>query len=328
MTKTFKLFTFFLLGTFFLSSCSDDDKNDNYSYDYNTSGATTLSSQNWETSEVLDEQGLSLNLTDSIVQKYVGYSFYKKDGDFRTVNLDNTNKMYGKWALLDEHKILHLDVYNSFNEVTEKINVQVLSLTDSLFSYRVNYDSSDNSKYLDIRNISTTHAEPKTPAQILAGTSWKTTKIYNIVSFYIDDKKDNPIDPTKLSAEGLRKALDADMLPALNNDSLPQSKYVGDIYYGSVNASNYFETTTIDNVEYYTNGKYSMSEYNDPTVVISQGNWYLSLDGKYRTHNALDSNNTNILSTNVVYVFELTDKKFSYIIADGTDILLVEHDAK
>lgn len=331
-SKLFGLLSAVLFGTLTLASCSDDDNNNSGEPNYNTSGSTILSSHNWVTTEVKDEQGLNLSLDDSIANTYVGYAYYKKDGDFRIVALNNTNKMYGKWALLNNDKTRRLEVYNSFNTIAYTRDVDILTLNDSVFTYRIHYDNADNSKYVDVIHVPTDHAEPKTPAQILAGTSWKTSNIYDIKSFYKgatgSTADNNPIVPSDLNVSGLNQALIMGAIDPLSNDSLPQRNYAGDAYYGNTNAANYFATTTINNVSYFTNGDFSITEYDKPTAIRSQGNWYMSLDGKYRTLNAINTQTGAVAWSRVVYVYVLTPSKFSYIIVDGNEVLLVEHVAK
>lgn len=330
-SKLFGLLGVALFGTLALASCSDDDDNNN-GYNYETSGSVTLSSHNWVTTEVKDEQGLDLDLNDSIANTYVGYAYYKKDGNFRIVALNDANKMYGKWGLINGDKTRRLEVYNSFNDIAYTRDVEVLALNDSVFTYRIHYDAKDNNKYVDVIHVPTTHAEPRTPAQLLAGTAWKTTNIYDVKSFYQgaigSTANNNPVDLNQLNLSGLDKALAANSLQPLNNDSLPQKNYAGDAYYGSVNAANYFATTTINDVTYFTNGDFSITEYDSPTAIRSQGNWYMSLDGKYRTLNAVNATTGVVAWSRVVYVKELTANKFSYIIVDGNEVLLVEHKAK
>ena len=318
--KFFGLFTLTLAGTLAFASCSDDDKDNTYNYE--SPESVTLSSHNWVTTNILDQDSLNVVLTDSLPQTYVGYSYFKSNGDFRIVDLNNNNKMYGQWMLYS-NKNLRLNAFDSFNKVVAEDNREIRVLNDSVLVYRVRYDEKDHSKYLDIKQVPTTHVEPLTPAQVLTSNAqWTTSEIYNISSFYTGTKGDvsnNPIDPSKLDKVALDKSIN-DLTP-LALDTLPQSNYAGDTNYGRTSVSSYFATTTIDNKDYYSNGKFTITEYEDPTKILKQGDWYVSLDGKYRTIHVVDNN--KLTSSLVVSIAELTSTKFVYDVIDGDEVYRV-----
>lgn len=192
--------------------------------------------------------------------------------------------------------------------------------------YRVHYDKTNTKRYFDVKQIATNHSEPLTPAEVFSKSSliWKTSKIYNISSFYTGSKGDvsnNPIDPNKLNKEALD--LTINLLTPLNKDSLPQSKYASDVNYGNQQISSYFGTTKIGNTEYYTNASWGIFKVNSSgsLYIEQQGYYYISLDGKYKTTYIVDNN--KLTSTLVVSIVELSTTKLVYDVIDENEVFRV-----
>lgn len=324
-SKLFGLFALALVGTLSFASCSSDDNND--SYDYKSPSSVVLSSHNWVTTSVLDQDSLNVDLNNSVANVYVGYAYYKKEGDFRIVALNDNNKMYGQWMLINNDKSRRLNVYNSFNEVSYTRDTEILTLNDSVFTYRIHYNNADKSKYFDVKHVPTNHKEPLTPAQVLASTQWVTTNIYDITSFYRgavgSTANNNPITPDSLANNAINAAIE-NGLPKLDTSVAPASNYFGDATYGNPNGGAYFPMNAD---KQYVNGTFVITVKDEPTNVRSKGNWYTSLDGKYRTLYALNDKNEQIWSR-VVSIHELTANKFTYDIVDGSQVLRVEHQPK
>lgn len=321
--KKLNLF-YLLLFVFGLTACSDDDKDDvPYIPKTIAEQKKTLSETAWITTDIRDEKGQKVDpKTNPAANVYVGYAYYKTNDEFRIVDLNNGHKMFGLWDLVakDNKTYRSLTAYKSDNTVAFKRDVEVLTLTNRMFTYRINYDNSDNTKYFDVDHVPTKYAEPKLPAQILAETEWKTTNVYNITAYYSGDvgstANNNPVNPSLVD----ESKVEAANLEPMDNTQAPASGYAGDAFYSYKVSDSYFPKVG-DN---YVNGTFKITEYNALDKVRSFGDWYVSLDAKTRTLYAKNAEGA-IAWSRVVSIHELSPDKFTYDIVHGDVVLRVEH---
>lgn len=288
----------FLIGSV-LFSCSSDD-NSSVPLPKET-GSEILSKHVWQTTEVKDNNGKKLDLNTMPAAMYVGYAYYKTDGTFRIVDLKDQPKMYGEWALSDNDTKRNLVVYKTDNSVAYKRTVDLVALNNSVFTYQI-ADGTNASVIYDVEHKSVTnHAEPKTPAEVLASVDWATTKVLDITN----------------GVEGA---------PELDRTKAPASNYSGDAYYVNNNGNAYFPKTE-DGV--FGNGTFAITAYGDKSAVRSQGDWYVSVDGKERVLTARNAEG-GVAWQRAVPIVELSATKFTYDITvpvEGVDTTLrVEHE--
>lgn len=292
MQKFNKLFLLILTLSFFgFYSCSSDDDNKKD----NRTGSQYLSDKNWITTKVINELGVDVTTTDPAAMNYVGYAYYRTDGTFRIVSLEDAPKMFGLWKLTDNDTKRVLDVYKSDNTIAYTRAVDITELNGSIFTYKIVPNAADISKYYIVEHKPTDHKEPLTPAQILSSVDWwVTTKVWNIT---------NPNAPVEM---------DMTVAPAAN--------YAGNAYYVNLHGSEYFPKQG----DAYVNGTFKITTFDNETV-RSQGDWYVSLDGKTRTLYAKDADG-KLLWNRVVNIYELTAKKFIYDITQDGVSMRVEHE--
>lgn len=298
------------------TSCSDDDNNQT-----NQTRTEILSSHVWITTKVTDNTGKSLPLVEQPANTYVGYAYYKADGTFRIIDFKDQPKMFGKWSLTDNETKRFLQVYKSTNELAYERSVDLLTVNDQVFTYRIYPSATDKDLYYDVEHKPVTdHPEPKTPAEVLASVSWKTTNVYDITAFYegsvVSTAASNPIDPSAIKEAELLAA----KLQPLNNAETPASNYAGDAYY-TLSQKGYFPKNKDDK---YSNGEFKITPFDQLTPIRSQGDWYVSLDGKLRTLYAKD-NDGKIIWQRVVSIHQLSSDIFTYDIVHEKQVLRVEH---
>ncbi|MEU8894576.1 DUF4822 domain-containing protein [Nocardia sp. NPDC048505] len=122
--------------------------------------AATLAATAWETTSAKDAQGGAVPLDDDNVKNYVGYAYYKTDGTFTMYNLDDSPKMQGDWTVSPDGKTRTLVVKNAAGEEQARRDVEIVTLTDQDFTYRVYPDAADKAVYFDIVHTPTEHREP------------------------------------------------------------------------------------------------------------------------------------------------------------------------
>ncbi len=283
------LFVLAILSVAMFSACSDDD-NDSI----HKTGSEYLSGNIWITTKVTNANGEDVTKTDPMAQNYVGYAYYKPDGVFRIVSLSDAPKMYGKWAVTETDTKRVLDVFNSKNETAYTRTVDITELNDKVFTYKIIPDASTPEKFYIVEHKVDNHKEPLTPAQVLGSTNWKTTKVFDITD------RNNP------------KEMDKTLAPASN--------YSGNAYYMNKSADAYFPKVG----DRFVNGTFKITDY-EGKVTRSQGDWYVSLDGKIRTLYAKDESGKDLWNREVV-ITELTTEKFIYEITQGDITMSVEHE--
>ncbi|EHQ43007.1 DUF4822 domain-containing protein [Myroides odoratus] len=261
------------------------------------SGSEILSKHVWITTNIVDNRGGNISLDVMPGAMYAGYAYYNADGTFRIVDFKDGHKMYGLWSLKDQDAKRHLVVYNSENKIAFERSVDIVELNNSIFTYKIG--DQDNAEIMyDVEHKPVTdHPEPKTPAEVLASVVWTTTKVFDIT---------NGVTPVV--------ELDKTIAPAAN--------FSGDAYYINKNGKAYFPKSADGK---YSNGTFLITAYGDKDNVRSQGDWYVSLDGKLRTliGRAADG---SVTFERTVSIVELTDKKFTYDIKVDDVVLRVEHE--
>lgn len=282
-----------LIGGGILTSCNNDD---NQSQRDRRTGTEILSSSAWLTSAVVDQNNANIDLGTAPGLNFVGYAYYKTDGTFRIVNLEDQPRIAGKWELIDNDTKRRLTIIR--NDTTVVAEVDIVTLNNNLFTYRAIPDRSNPSSFFNVKHIPTNHREPSTPAEVLASVNWTTTKVLDITN-------------------GVANAVELDRTVA------PAANFSGDAYYVNNNGNQYFPTNTEGD---YANGTFTITAYGDRESVRSRGDWYVSLDGRQRTLIAKNPDNT-IAWRRAVSIFELTPTKFTYDI-DGIQgrTLRVEHE--
>ncbi|TWS17867.1 DUF4822 domain-containing protein [Tsukamurella asaccharolytica] len=123
--------------------------------------SAVLASTAWETTAAKDAKGASVALTDANVKNYVGWAYFKKDGTFTLYNLDGTAKGKGDWTVSADGKTRTIVAKNADGSVQYKRTVEIVTLTEKEFTYRVYPEASNKAVYYDIVHTATKHAEPR-----------------------------------------------------------------------------------------------------------------------------------------------------------------------
>ncbi|MCS3780233.1 DUF4822 domain-containing protein [Tsukamurella ocularis] len=120
-----------------------------------------LASTAWETTSAKDAKGDKVALTDKNVKNYVGWAYFKKDGTFTLYNLDDSAKGKGDWTVSADGKTRTIVAKNADGSVQYKRTVEIVTLTEKEFTYRVYPEASTKAVYYDIVHTATKHAEPR-----------------------------------------------------------------------------------------------------------------------------------------------------------------------
>ncbi|MDR2223046.1 MAG: DUF4822 domain-containing protein [Flavobacteriaceae bacterium] len=283
------------LGALSNVACSsDDDAKQEVTKETRTA---IMAKHIWITSKIVDNKGNNIRLDVMPGAMYAGYAYYNTNGTFRIVDFKDGHKMYGLWSLKDNDTKRHLVAYKTDNTVAFERSVEIVELTNQKFTYKI-ADTNNPEIIYSVEHIPVTnHPEPKTPAEVLASVEWKTTKVFDITN-------------------GEDKAVEMDRTQA------PASNLSGDAYYVNKHGKDYFPKLADNN---YANGTFLITEYGDKTKVRSQGDWYVSLDGKARTLIARKPDGT-VAFQRTVSIFELNSKKFTYDIEMNNVKMRVEHE--
>lgn len=124
------------------------------------SPSSILSSGAWETTGAKDAEGADVPLTDPRVKDFVGYAYFKDDGTFRMYNLDDSPKLQGDWKLSDDGKTRTIVAKDETGKELFTRDVDIETLTEDEFTYRVYPNESDKTVYFDIVHNPTDHEEP------------------------------------------------------------------------------------------------------------------------------------------------------------------------
>lgn len=153
-------------------SCSDND--DEISNEQ-LIPSQLLSSTPWETTGAKDKNGSTVALTDASVAGYVGFAYFKTDGNFAIYGLNDILRSRGTWSVDLIGKTRRITSLNPDGTTIFSRDVEILVLNRNEFTYRIRPNSSDPSIYYDIIHTKTTHPEPTNGQLTLASTPWETT---------------------------------------------------------------------------------------------------------------------------------------------------------
>lgn len=124
-------------------------------------GQLTLASTPWETTGAKDKNGNDITLTDPSVAGYVGYSYFKANGTFKIFGLNDVLRSQGKWSISPDGKKRTLIGLNDSGAVIFTRVVDILTLNDTTFTYRITPDSTYPAVYYDIIHTRVSHNEPQ-----------------------------------------------------------------------------------------------------------------------------------------------------------------------
>jgi hypothetical protein len=175
LKKLCYLFAVMFLSAVFVS-CSDND--DDIVMEQITP-SQILSSTPWETTAAKDKNGQNVNLNDASVNGFVGFAYFKADGNFVIYGLNDVLRSRGTWSVDPQGKTRTITALNPDGTTLFTRVVDILVLNSNEFTYRIYTNPSDPSVYYDIIHTKTTHAEPANGQLILASTPWETTGAKN-----------------------------------------------------------------------------------------------------------------------------------------------------
>ncbi|MCL1671065.1 DUF4822 domain-containing protein [Elizabethkingia ursingii] len=155
-----------------LISCSRDNDNNT---EIPLTPSQTLASTPWETTGANDRNGNNVALNDPRVNGFVGWAYFRADGNFTIYGLNDVLRSLGTWTVDAQGKTRNIKVLNPDGRVLVDRDVEILELNKDIFTYRIHSDSSDPTNYYDIIHTRTSHAEPANGQVILASTPWETT---------------------------------------------------------------------------------------------------------------------------------------------------------
>lgn len=153
-------------------ACSSDD---NEIIIEQQTPSQVLSSTPWQTTGAKDKNGANVALTDASVAGYVGFAYFKADGNFAIYNLTDVLRSRGTWSVDAQGKTRTIASLNPDGTTIFTRDVEILVLNRNEFTYRIRPNAADPSIYYDIIHTRTQHAEPKNGQLTLASTPWKTT---------------------------------------------------------------------------------------------------------------------------------------------------------
>ncbi|WP_326980944.1 DUF4822 domain-containing protein [Chryseobacterium sp. MYb264] len=156
-----------------LVSCSNDDNNP--IAEEQLTPSQVLSSTPWETTGAKDNQGKDVDLNDARVNGFVGFAYFKADGNFVIYGLNDVIRSLGTWSVDPLGKTRSITSLRPDGTAFFSRDVEILELNKNVFTYRIHTDAQDPSVYFDIIHTKTSHAEPANGQLILASTPWETT---------------------------------------------------------------------------------------------------------------------------------------------------------
>ncbi|MDR6528240.1 hypothetical protein J2787_003659 [Chryseobacterium rhizosphaerae] len=125
-------------------------------------GQLTLASTPWETTGAKDKDGNNVALTNASVAGYVGYSYFRANGTFKIVGLDDIFRSQGKWSIsADGKKRTLIGINPATGAVTFTRVVDILTLNETTFTYRIIPDAANPAVFYDIIHTKVTHSEPQ-----------------------------------------------------------------------------------------------------------------------------------------------------------------------
>ncbi|EFK37018.1 Uncharacterised protein [Chryseobacterium gleum] len=160
-----------LLTASFVSCSSDDNE---ISIEQQTP-SQVLSSTPWETTGAKDNNGKNVALTDANVAGYVGFAYFKANGNFAIYGLNDVLRSMGTWSVDPQGKTRTINLLNPDGTTILTRDVEILVLNRNEFTYRIHPNAADLSVYYDIIHTRTAHTEPSNGQLTLASTPWETT---------------------------------------------------------------------------------------------------------------------------------------------------------
>lgn len=124
------------------------------------SPSAILASTAWETTGAKDAQGAAVPLTDEQVKSFVGYAYFLPDGTFTMFNLDDSPKMQGDWSVSPDGKTRTIVAKDDAGQEKFRREVDIVTLTEEEFTYRVYPDAANQAVYFDIVHTPTDHPAP------------------------------------------------------------------------------------------------------------------------------------------------------------------------
>ena len=124
-------------------------------------GQLTLASTPWETTGAKDKDGNNVALTNANVAGYVGYSYFRANGTFKIVSLDDTPRSQGKWSISPDGKKRTLIGLDPAGNVTFTRITEILILNETTFTYRIIPDAANPAVFYDIIHTKVAHKEPQ-----------------------------------------------------------------------------------------------------------------------------------------------------------------------
>ncbi|WP_165571973.1 DUF4822 domain-containing protein [Chryseobacterium vrystaatense] len=171
LKKLCYLMTAMILSVAFVS-CSDND--DDVIIEQITP-SQMLSSTPWETTGAKDKNGQAVDLNNPSVNGFVGFAYFKADGNFVIYGLNDVLRSRGTWSVDPQGKTRTITALNPDGTSIFSRVVDILVLNKNEFTYRIYTNPSDPSVYYDIIHTRTPHAEPANGQLTLASTPWETT---------------------------------------------------------------------------------------------------------------------------------------------------------
>lgn len=170
-------------------SCSSDNNESEIE-----TPSQVLSSTPWETTGAKDKDGNSVALTDPNVSGFVGFSYFKGDGNFAIYGLNDVLRSRGTWSVSADGKTRTITALKPDGTTLFTRVVDILVLNTNEFTYRIHTNPNDSSVFYDIKHSKVSHAEPNLGQLILASTPWETTAA--------KDKNGNPVALTDPKVSG------------------------------------------------------------------------------------------------------------------------------
>lgn len=187
--KLFYVASIFVFAAAIISCSSDNDE-----AEIILTPSQLLSSTPWETTGAKDKNGNSVALNDPNVSGFVGFSYFRKNGNFAIYGLNDVLRSRGTWSVSADGKTRTITALNPDGTTIFTRIVDILVLNQNEFTYRIHTNPNDSSVYYDIKHTKVSHVETNLGQLTLASTPWETTAA--------KDKNGNPVALTNSSVSG------------------------------------------------------------------------------------------------------------------------------
>lgn len=125
-----------------------------------SNGQRTLASTPWETTGAIDNSGNHVDLNDPAVNGFVGYAYFRANGNFAIYGLNNVLRSQGDWSISADGKTRTLVAKNPDGTVAWTRVTDILTLNETTFTYRVVPNAANPNVYYDIVHTKVNHMEP------------------------------------------------------------------------------------------------------------------------------------------------------------------------